>query len=254
MTVDPRAATGFAGAAVRAYERGRPSYPREALADLAARLGLTESSTVLDLAAGTGKLTELMAPLVGRVIAVEPSSEMLAALHAKLPAVEALRGTGEAIPVGDAAVDAVFVAEAFHWFATAAACREIHRALAPGGGLALLWNRARWSEDDLPWLPRFDALVTPIRVAAGEFPAAGDSWKAIVRGSGLFEPLTSDEVEHRHAVDADAFVDLVASWSWIANLPDAGRSAVLGEVRELIGDRSPIDLRYATEIHWTRGV
>jgi SAM-dependent methyltransferase len=251
MTVDPRSATGFASA-VSAYERARPSYPVEALVKLFGELTLSESSSVLDLAAGTGKLTELLADFVGRVIAVEPSAEMLSALSAKLPAVEALGGTGDAIPLGDGAVDAVFVAEAFHWFATAAACREIRRVLTTGGGFALLWNRARWSEEELPWLPSFQALVTPIRLAAGEFPAAGETWKAIVHESGLFEPLSCEEVEHRHVLDVDGFVDLVASWSWIANLPDADRLALLDGVREMIA--APIVLRYATEIHWTRAV
>src|SRR3954449_6983622 len=138
MPVDPRAATGFSSA-VDAYERGRPSYPREAVARLVRELGLTRDSTVLDLAAGTGKLTEGLVTHVGRVIAVDRSTPMLDRLRRRLPDVAALVGTAEALPVADGAVDAVLVGEAFHWFRTPDACREIARVLVERGGLALLW-------------------------------------------------------------------------------------------------------------------
>lgn len=251
MTVDPRAATGFAGAA-DAYERGRPSYPPEGVATLVRALGLTGAGTALDLAAGTGKLTRLLSPRIGRVIAVEPSRAMLGELRARLPAVDARVGSAEAIPMADDSVDAVFVGEAFHWFRTAEACREIARVLRAGGGLALLWNRARWTDADLPWLATFDALVEPYRQAAGPFPAEGEQWQRALEETRLFEPLSGTEVDHVHRVGADDFVALVASWSWIANLPERERSAVLTQVRELAGPDLPLTLRYRTELHWTR--
>src|SRR4051794_18251455 len=123
MTVDPRAASGFASS-VDAYERGRPSYPRHAVAQVARELGLTRATTALDLGAGTGKLTRLLSPLVGSVIAVEPSPAMLGRLRERLPGVDARPGQAEAIPLPAASVDAVFVAEAFHWFDAAEACSE----------------------------------------------------------------------------------------------------------------------------------
>jgi SAM-dependent methyltransferase len=251
VTVDPRAASGFASA-VDAYERGRPSYPADAIANLARELGLTPTSTALDLAAGTGKLTRVLLPLVGRIIAVEPSQAMLTELRARLPTVDARAGTAEAIPAADESVDAVFVGEAFHWFRTAEACREIVRVLAAGGGLALLWNRARWTETELPWLAAFDALVTPYRQAAGRFPAEGDQWKLALQETRLFASLSRAEVDYVHRISAEGFVALVASWSWIMNLPDQQRAAVLTQVRAMVGSDPQLTLRYCTEIYWPR--
>jgi SAM-dependent methyltransferase len=251
VTVDPRAATGFASA-VGAYERGRPSYPPVAIANLARDFGLTPASTVLDLAAGTGKLTRLLVGLVGTVIAVEPSDAMRAELHDRLPTVDARAGTAEAIPAADGSVDAVFVGEAFHWFRTAEALREIARVLSPGGGLAMLWNRAHWSEQELPWLTAFGELLEPYRRAAGPFPAGDGRWKAALGATRAFAPLSSAEAEHVQASSTEDVVALVSSWSWIANLPDGERAAVLRRVGELVGPRQRLTLRYRTEIHWTR--
>jgi SAM-dependent methyltransferase len=251
VTVDPRAATGFASA-VDAYERGRPSYPPVAITNLAREFGLTPASTVLDLAAGTGKLTRRLVGLVGSVIAVDPSEAMRAELHDRLPAVDARPGTAEAIPVADGSVDAVFVGEAFHWFRTTEALHEIARVLSPGGGLALLWNRAHWSEQELPWLTAFGELLDPYRKAAGPFPAEGDDWKSALQATGAFAPLSSAEVDHVLTTTPDDLVALVSSWSWIANLPDGDRADVLGRVRELVGPQQRLTLRYRTDIHWTR--
>jgi SAM-dependent methyltransferase len=247
MTVDPRATSGF-GAAAEAYERGRPSYPPEAVAELARRFGLGPASTVLDLAAGTGKLTRALAGHAGRVIAVEPTAAMLAVLRARLPAVDARAGSAEAIPVEDGSVDAVFVGEAFHWFRTREACPEIARVLRAGGGLALLWNRAEW---DMPWHDEFVAISMPYREAAGEFPAAR-SWQEELEATGLFEPLTTWQADNVQRTDREGFLAHVASWSWIAPLPDAERAAFLARVRDLIAEDAEVVLRYRTEIHATR--
>lgn len=250
VTVDPRAATGFSNHA-DVYDRVRPSYPRVAVATVARSFGLSNTSTALDLAAGTGKLTRVLDELVGRVIAVEPSRPMLAELRAQLPHVEAVSGTAEAIPLARESVDAVFVGEAFHWFHAAEACREIARVLRPGGGLALLWNRARWTEADLPWLPTFEALVKPYRKAAGPFPGEREGWTTALRETRLFAPLSSTESDHVHRLSADDFVALVGSWTWIANLSDQRRAGVLEAVRELLGSQPSVTLRYRTEIHST---
>jgi hypothetical protein len=103
-----------------------------------------------------------------------------------------------------------------------------------------------------PWLPELDALLAPRRRAAGAFPAEGDKWRRALEGTQLFAPLSRAEFDHAHCVDTDGFVALVASWSWIANLPSPERAAVLTRVRELAGDQVELTLRYRTEIHWTR--
>jgi ubiquinone/menaquinone biosynthesis C-methylase UbiE len=153
--IHPTAATGFAAAAAE-YERGRPGYPPAALRALELAPGLT----VLDLAAGTGKLTRALAESGATVIAVEPVAEMRAALPSSVRAVD---GTAERIPLEDGAVELVTVAQAFHWFDGAAALAEIHRVLRPGGRLALIWNRRL--EGD-PLNQAIDELFGPHRPAA----------------------------------------------------------------------------------------
>jgi hypothetical protein len=115
-----------------------------------------------------------------------------------------------------------------------------------------LWNRTRWTREELPWLEAFDALVTPPRLASGPFPAGGDTWRAALEATGRFMPLSGAGIDHVQHVDADGLVALVASWSWIANLPERERTAVLAQVRELVGGSSELALRYRTELDWTR--
>ena len=123
---------------MEAYERARPDYPPEAIAWLAQALDLRAGRTVVDLAAGSGKLTRPLAVLGCEVIAIEPVAEMRAAIG---PTARALDGTAEAMPLPDDSADAVTVGQAFHWFDGPAALAEIERVLRPGGALALVWNR-----------------------------------------------------------------------------------------------------------------
>src|SRR5204863_9196685 len=132
------AARGF-DVAADDYESARPGYPPDAVFWLVEQLGLSESSVLVDLAAGTGKLTRLLAPLVGRTVAVEPVAAMRQRLHEVLPHIEVLEGTAEALPLKSGAVDAVTVAQAFHWFDVPRAAAEIVRVLRPDGRLALVW-------------------------------------------------------------------------------------------------------------------
>jgi SAM-dependent methyltransferase len=251
VSVDPRAETGFAADAAR-YERVRPLYPDAAVERLMGELDLTASSSVLDLAAGTGKLTRSLVGRVGRVAAVEPSEPMRAVLSQVVPHAEAVAGTAEAIPVPDAAVDAVFVGEAFHWFRTVDAAVEIARVLVGGGGLALLWNRPHWDEGDNPWLSAFGALVQPLREEAGPMPIDGERWVEQLETLGLFGPLARGEAENVQRLSRDDFVALVASWTWIANLDGRRQRAVLAGVRDLLGDQPSVKLRYRTKMYWTR--
>jgi len=142
--VDRAAAIGF-GRSAADYERGRPGYPRAAIELLAAQLGLWAGSRIVDLAAGTGKLTRVLDGRGWRVVAVEPVPEMRAQLRLAVPGVEVLDGTAEGLPFPGESVDAVFVAQAFHWFDVEAAAAEITRVLAPGGGLGVIrnaWDRS----------------------------------------------------------------------------------------------------------------
>jgi SAM-dependent methyltransferase len=228
------AATGFARAATE-YERGRPGYPAEALVPLA----LSPELTVVDLAAGTGKLTRALIASRATVIAVEPVAEMRAALPAS---VRALPGTAEQIPIDAGSADLVTVAQAFHWFDGDRALAEIHRILRPGGRLALLWNRRG---DDDPANRAIDAILAPHRADTPSFGA--DRWRAAFDRTTLFGPLEEHFFENEQTLDADGLADRVGSISFIASLPEAERARVLVAARALAAE-GPVSVPYRTEV------
>lgn len=244
VTVDPRAATGFASQ-VEAYERGRPGYAAEAVA----AIGVRPEWTVLDLAAGTGKLTRDLVGLAARVVAVDPSEPMLAELRRRLPAAEALVGTAEAIPAPDGAFDAVCVAEAFHWFRATQALAEIARVLVPGGRLALLANRPAWDDAGPPWLEEFRAAVMPLRDTGHDDRYA---WSDTLTDDPNFGDVERHTAQHVQRQAPEDFVAQVASWSWIANLPDSARRDLLAQVAELVAGEDEIVLHLRTEVTTAR--
>jgi len=128
------------------YERWRPDYPVEALRWAVQLLGLPAGARVLDVGAGTGKLTRGLVALGLDAVAVEPGRAMLDQLRRAVPAADAHEGSAEEIPLADASVDAAFAGQAYHWFDRGRAIPELHRVVRPGGGLALLWNW--WDERD----------------------------------------------------------------------------------------------------------
>jgi SAM-dependent methyltransferase len=244
----PTAALGF-GSAAGAYERGRPSYPDEAVAYLATELGLGPGVRVVDLAAGTGKLTRLLVEGGADVVAVEPVAAMRATLERTVPGVEALDGTAEAIPLPDGTADAITVAQAFHWFDAEAALAEIHRVLRPGGGLGLIWNVMG---ADAEWLAALRQLVHGLR---GSAPAYGPSpWRDAFRASTRFTPFRERTFRLVHELDEDGLVDRIVSTSYVAALPDAARADLIRHVRELVRDvPRPIQLPYRTDVYSCRG-
>jgi SAM-dependent methyltransferase len=217
------------------YERGRAGYPQEAVAWLCGELGIKPGADVLDLAAGTGKLTRALQASGARVIAVEPLEEM----RAGLVDVDVLEGTAEAIPLPAGAVDAVTVAQAFHWFDGPRALGEIHRVLRPGGRLGLVWNRG---DDSARWVAELDAVVAAARPSG--VPSYRDSrWRAAFETTALFTPLEEREFSHEVASDASTIRDRVASISFIAALPSGEREAVLDRI-DAITRRLPARFAY----------
>ena len=210
--------------AAEEYERGRPGYAEAALD----ALGLPADSVVLDLAAGTGKLTRQLVPRFARVIAVEPLGGMRAQLERVVPGAEALVGTAESIPLDDDSVDAVFVAEAFHWFATSAALDEIARVLRPGGTLAVLFNE-RDGELDPPLTQAFrDTLDELALKKPPEVTVSSGLWQAPFPGP--FEPLNEERFPHTVERDREGVLASIASWSVVAGLPDDQRAVLLGRL------------------------
>ena len=238
------AAKAFDGAA-GAYERGRPSYPAEAVAWMAEHLPLGPGHTVVDLAAGTGKFTRLLVPLGATVLAVEPVAGMRAALVAALSGVEAVDGTAESMPLDDGSVDAVTAAQAFHWFDGPRALAEIHRVLRPGGGLGLIWNGR-----DLEQLlqRRLDAVIRRYRGAAPSHDSG--KWRQAFEQTDLFDQFERFEVPWTHQLDEDSAVDRAMSTSVIAALPDDERGRVAREVRDIVADAPhPVAMRYVTQVY-----
>jgi SAM-dependent methyltransferase len=217
---------GYARSAA-AYERGRPGYPPAAVDFLAARLRLGPGRTVVDLAAGTGKLTRPLLATGAEVVAVEPVAEMRAALPAGAQAVE---GTAEEMPLNTCSADAVAVAQAFHWFEGDAALAEIHRVLRPGGSLALVWNRRR---TDDPLNQAMEQLLAPYR---GHMSAlhTGD-WHGVFQGTKLFGPFEERVFRNDQSLDADGLADRIASVNFIAALDETERSKVVRAARALAG-------------------
>jgi len=243
----PTAAAGFARAADD-YERGRPGYPPEAIAHLVAELGLWEGTTVLDLAAGTGKLTRMLQATGATVIAVEPVEAMRRVLAEAVPGVEVRPGTAEAIPAPTGSLDAVTVAQAFHWFDARRALPEIHRTLRPGGGLGLIWNSFDTSVD---WVAALQALVHAHQ--RGEPQYGRSAWREELAACGLFEPLSEHICGHTQALSTADLLARIGSTSYIATLPEADRDRLYGEIRALVADLPrPLLLPYRTDTFVTR--
>jgi len=164
-TVHTMAAKGFE-LQVDVYDKNRPSYPKESVQSLIQQFGINKQSTVLDLAAGTGKMTQLLEPFVGKLIAVEPAENMRKKLKENTTTAEILEGTAESIPLSNESVDVVVVAQAFHWFCNRKALQEIHRVLKKDGGLALIWNL---EDNNTDWVAEVRNLVEQFEDNAPQF-------------------------------------------------------------------------------------
>jgi SAM-dependent methyltransferase len=231
------------------YERARPDYPNEAVQWLTERLDLRPGRTVLDLAAGTGKLTRLLAGTGARVVAVEPVAGMRARLADALPELELHDGTAEAIPLVDASVDAATVGQAFHWFDGDQALAEIHRVAQKDSRLAVVYNRRPLDD---PLQAALEAILRPHR---GDTPSyRSGRWREAFTRTRLWAPVEETELRHRQRLDRDGVVARIASTSFVAALPSKRRVELLGEVRALVTDRpEPIELPYVCELFvWQR--
>jgi SAM-dependent methyltransferase len=230
--------TGYARSAA-AYERGRPGYPPAAVDFLASRLRLCPGRTVVDLAAGTGKLTRPLLATGAEVVAVEPVAEMRTALPAGARAVD---GTAEDMPLNTGSADAVTVAQAFHWFDGDAALAEIHRVLRPGCSLALVWNRRRM---DNPLNQAIEDLLTPYRGHTSALHA--DDWQRAFEDTELFGTLEERVFPNDQSLNADGLADRIASVNFIARLDEKERTKVVRAARALAG-AAGVTIRQDTQV------
>jgi ubiquinone/menaquinone biosynthesis C-methylase UbiE len=247
MGVHPTA-TAF-GLVAEEYERGRPGYPQEAVDWLVEHAGLDGSSVVVDVAAGTGKLTRMLVPMVGRVVAVEPSDGMRSALAAAVPGAEAIDGTADRLPLADGAAQAITVAQAFHWFAGDEALAEFQRVVGPGGRLAIVYNRR---DQEQPLQRRLEEIVS--RHRGDRVPSVKSGrWREVIDATTRFTAEGEASFPNPVEMTAATLVDRVASTSIIASLPDDERAEALAEVRAL-GDAEPerFPLEHVTEVRHYR--
>lgn len=215
---NPEHARSF-GAAAGEYERSRPSYP-EAAVDWLVPEGARD---VLDLGAGTGKLTRLLAARGLATTAVEPLAEMRAVLAAALPEVRALEGSAEEIPLPDVSVDAVLVAQAWHWVDEERALPEVARVLRPGGTLGLVWNLR---DEGHEWVRR---LTEVMHKSGAELALEGE-----VTIGPPFGPTEKLDVRWSRPMDLELLLEMVRSRSYVITAPEPERESVLAGVRELV--------------------
>jgi SAM-dependent methyltransferase len=223
------------GAAAEVYERARPGYPDEAVDWLLPK----GARAVLDLGAGTGKLTRSLVARELDAVAVEPLVEMRESLAAALPGVRAVAGTAEEIPLADGSVDAITVAQAWHWVDPERATAEAARVLRPGGTLGLIWNRR---DERVDWVARIGA-------AMGSSDAELIEMERVEIGPP-FGPTESFVTEWQRPMDADLLVEMAASRSYVITATSRRRREILDGVRQ-VAEADPhlgseFDLPYRT--------
>jgi SAM-dependent methyltransferase len=243
--IDP-AAEAF-GSAAADYERARPSYPPDSIDLLRRETGIAAGVRVLDLAAGTGKLTRLLAGTGADVVAVEPVEGMRHQLSEVLPEIEVLDGTAEAIPLDAGSVDVVTVAQAFHWFKYDEALAEIRRVLRPGGSLAILFNRR---DERVDWVRTWSDVIEWHGRRISEYDSI--DWSALLEAAG-FRGLRTASVEWEQTITRDLLAARVRSVSYIAEKPAAEQQEYVERVLALTdGFDDAFPLPYVTMMWFAR--
>jgi SAM-dependent methyltransferase len=240
------------GNTAREYELGRPEWPDELIDRVVGELELGPDATVLDLAAGTGKLTRSLVLRFARVIAVEPDDAMRGVLEEVVPGAEALAGRAEAIPLEANSVDAVFTAEAFHWFASPLTVAEITRVLRSGGGLAIFWN-VDFGEPEPAMGDAVEAALDEafaLGGAPGLPKVLSGAWRKPLEASD-FGPLEEAEVEREIRRNREGWLANMLSVSSIAAQSEAERAALATRLRDLVPE-AEYRWRVRTIAYWTR--
>jgi SAM-dependent methyltransferase len=251
MAVHEVAEEGF-GREAETYERVRPTYPADAVAWLAGNLQLGSGRTVLDLAAGTGKLTRLLVPFGGTVLAAEPVNGMRRGFVAAVPEVPIFAAAAEALPVAPESLDAITVAQAFHWFDADRAFAEFACVLRPRGRVGLIWNVRDRSSD---WVNDVWSIMDRVEKRAPW--RDHEAWRDSAFGERAgFGPLHSETFRHEQSITPEGVVERIASVSHVVVLLEAERERVLDEVRAVLADhpdargRPELRIPYRVDAYW----
>jgi SAM-dependent methyltransferase len=225
------------------YQKARPDYPTDAVSFLVNSLGIDDDAHVLDLGAGTGIFTGQLLPYCAQITAVEPTAGMREILSQRLPTVNVLDGRDVAIPLEDATVDCVIVAQAFHWFDAPVALEEIHRVLVEGGRLGVLWNER---DESIAWVADLgEAMRWPIHQPY----KVGQDFTPIL-SSGPFVNIERKKFSHRQVLDHEGLRQRVLTTSYIAVMDEEEQRTVMREVQKVM-DQLPdsIELPYVTDVY-----
>jgi SAM-dependent methyltransferase len=227
------------GSVAGEYERARPGYPVDAVRWLVG----DRPCRVVDLGAGTGKLTRALVALDHEVTAVEPSEEMLAQLCTAVPEAHAVLAGAEEIPLGDASADVVVAGQAFHWFDPERAMPEIARVLRPGGRVGLVWNMR---DERVPWVARMSDVI-------GSEPTGGlDAISERLSEKALFGPVDTAMFAHEQRLDRETLIELVVSRSYFAMQTPEERAATLTAIGRLYDEEAAADgltMPYVTYVY-----
>ena len=252
MSVDPRARVGFQRAAGR-YERGRPEAPAAAIDALVRGLGISRESTVVELGAGTGKLSRLLAPRSGAYVSVEPVSAMREQFRRALPTIALVGGIAELLPIRASSVDAIVAAQAFHWFDVPRAMGEMHRVLRPEGTVGLLWNVR---DESVDWVHRVTAIMERYDDGGPRFRRR--AWREAWAATPGFDPLELQSFPFVQRMDRETTLARFTSVSFIASLDEARYAEAEARLRHLLdthpetAGRAEIELPYHCEIYSSR--
>ncbi len=251
IEVHHAAHSGFSRAS-SAYVSGRPGYPKKIDSWLRDTLGMCSTKLIVDLGAGTGKFTAHLVQTGADVIAVEPVQPMLDELRRSYPSVCAREGSATRIPLDDESADALFCAQAFHWFASTETLEEIKRALKPGGILGLIWNIR---DETVDWVAALSRIMIPYEASTPRIHEG--QWRSVFPADG-FARLQEAKFEHVHRGDFETVVvDRIMSVSFIAALSLREREEVTRQIRRLVdsypdlSDQTDVRFPYQTLVAWT---
>jgi ubiquinone/menaquinone biosynthesis C-methylase UbiE len=234
------------------YESGRPGYTEESVFALCEHLSLTVSSSIVELGAGTGKFTRILAKKYPNVLVVEPVPAMLEKLKSILPEVRGKLGTGEDIPSQDLSADAIIIANAFHWFSTEKAINEFKRVLKNGGGLGLIWNldgvfTSAWGKIIDSWLDEIEGETPQYKTGL---------WRKVLEKSEFFSPLSEQHFSSSRATTPEEIIDRVMSISFVAAQPDSVKVDLQQRIEKLLAThpetqgKDNLTVTFDTKIYW----